>query len=106
MKLERAVTIGSVLGWIVIVGCGGSTSTSSTTPAPSEGQTPAVEPELPVAKDSEVRTYIRDELAPYLALIVEELCLIKYEAAANVGDDVLCPGDPEGYKPPPPNGKP
>ena len=101
MKLERAVMTGSVLGWIVIVGCGGSTSTSSTTPAPS-----AVEPELPVAKDSEVRTYIRDELAPYLALIVQELCLIKYEVAADVGDDVLCPGDPEGYKPPPPNGKP
>jgi hypothetical protein len=59
-------------------------------------------------KDSEVRTWIRDELHPYLLLIAKELCTVKKEVAADVGVDELCEsvGDPEGVKPPPPNGNP
>lgn len=90
MQLERTAVIGSVIACTLLAGCGAGTP--PTTPAP--------------AKDSEVRLYIDAQLVPYLAKIVKELCLIKYDAAPTVGDDDLCPGDPEGYKPPPTNGKP
>jgi hypothetical protein len=56
-------------------------------------------------KDSEVRRYIRDELAPYLDSLAYQLCAVK-SAAAPAAPGRLCTGPPEGYKKPPPNGDP
>jgi hypothetical protein len=91
MQLERNAVKWSLFGSLVVAGCGGG-NPPSTTPSP--------------AKDSEVRTYIQNELAPYLAAIAEQLCLIKYALAPTTGGEEICTGGPDGYKPPPPNGKP
>ncbi|HEU5304445.1 MAG TPA: hypothetical protein VFU40_07370 [Gemmatimonadales bacterium] len=60
----------------------------------------------PEAKDSEVRTYIRDELRPYLDSLAYQLCHVKAAAAPNVPGRIICPGPPDGYKPPPADGNP
>jgi hypothetical protein len=57
-------------------------------------------------KDSEVRRYIRDDLAPYLDSLAYQLCVLKYDQAPNSPGKEICIGPPEGYKPPPPNGAP
>jgi hypothetical protein len=92
MKLERTAVLTSVVGGLLSLACGGHTHGPGDPPVP--------------AKDSEVRTYIRDQLEPYLAKIAEQLCLIKYDQAPTVGDEELCTGGPDGYKPPPKNGNP
>jgi hypothetical protein len=57
-------------------------------------------------KDSPVRTYIRDELEPYLDSLAYQLCEVKYLAAPNAPGRKVCTGPPEGYKKPPGNGNP
>jgi hypothetical protein len=93
MTSKRGGFLAVVTGALALTAC--SSNPSSSQPAPE-------------MKDSEVRTYIRDELSPYLLLIAKELCKIKAAAASGVGVPDLCEsvGDPEGVKPPPPNGNP
>jgi hypothetical protein len=57
-------------------------------------------------KDSPLRTYIRDDLEPYLDSLAYQLCQVKYLAAPQAPGRVVCPGPPEGYKKPPGNGAP
>lgn len=57
-------------------------------------------------KDSEVRRYLRDQLQPYLDSVAYQLCAVKSRAAPNAPGRYICTGPPEGYKPPPANGKP
>jgi hypothetical protein len=57
-------------------------------------------------KDSEVRRYLRDDLQPYLDSLAYQLCHVKSAAAADAPGRIICPGPPEGYKKPPPNGDP
>jgi hypothetical protein len=58
------------------------------------------------AKDSEVRTYIRDQLEPYLDSLAYQLCHVKSRAAPDAPGRLICPGPPEGYKKSPGNGDP
>ena len=92
MKLERtAVAISLVGGLLSSACCPGNPP--NTTPAP--------------AKDSEVRTYIRDELWPYLDALAKQVCIVKEDAAPQAElVEGVCTGDPEGYKPPPKDGNP
>ena len=90
MQLDRTAGIRLLIGSVLVAGCSSNPGPSATSPM----------------KDSEVRTYIQDELAPYLETIAKQLCLIKYALAPTTGDDSVCIGGPDGYKPPPPNGKP
>jgi hypothetical protein len=57
-------------------------------------------------KDSEVRRYVRDELAPYLDSLAYQLCAVKSRAAPTAPGRIICPGPPDGYKKPPGNGAP
>jgi hypothetical protein len=93
MKPKHGVALGAVVGTLAVSGCC-CKQDPETTPV--------------VAKDSEVRLWIRDKLHPYLLLMAKELCAVKNEAAADVGEEELCEaiGEPEGVKPPPPNGNP
>jgi hypothetical protein len=92
MKLKQTAVAISVLGGLLGSAC-------------SKGNSPATAPAP--AKDSEVRTYIRDELGPYLDALAKQICIVKEDAApqAELVEEV-CTGDPEGYKPPPKNGNP
>lgn len=57
-------------------------------------------------KDSPARTYIRDELEPYLDSLAYQLCILKSVTAPQAPGQLICPGPPEGYKKPPGNGAP
>jgi hypothetical protein len=57
-------------------------------------------------KDSPLRTYVQDELEPYLDSLAYQLCQVKYGAAPEAPGRAVCPGPPEGYKKPPGNGAP
>jgi hypothetical protein len=57
-------------------------------------------------KDSPLRTYIRDELEPYLDSLTYQLCHVKSAAAPETPGRLICPGPPEGYKKSPGNGDP
>ena len=57
-------------------------------------------------KDSDVRRYVRDELAPYLDSLAYQLCIVKAKAAPGAPGRLICPGPPDGYKKPPTNGAP
>jgi hypothetical protein len=92
MKLEQtAIAISVLVGLLSSACCKGNPP--ATTPAP--------------AKDSEVRTYIRDELGPYLDALAKQVCIVKEDAAPQAElVEGVCTGDPEGYKPPPKDGNP
>jgi hypothetical protein len=57
-------------------------------------------------KDSELRWYVRSELKPFLDSVAYQLCAIKVAAAPSAPGKNICTGPPEGYHPPPPDGKP
>lgn len=57
-------------------------------------------------KDSPLRTYVRDELEPYLDSLTYQLCHVKAAAAPEAPGRLICPGPPEGYKKSPGNGDP
>jgi hypothetical protein len=58
-------------------------------------------------KDKEVRLYIENDLRPYLDSLTHQLCRVRAAAAPTVGEGSdICPPSPDGYKPPPSNGKP
>jgi hypothetical protein len=62
---------------------------------------------LSACKDKEVRLYIENDLRPYLDSLAHQLCRVRAAAAPTVGDGSdICPPRPDGYKPPPSNGKP
>ena len=42
--------------------------------------------------DYEARTYVRDELAPYLDAVTAKLCQIKYQKASTASGRLICPG--------------
>jgi hypothetical protein len=87
MAFTRIVAVVGIAIWTVVLACGGNTP-------PGE------------VKDSEVRTYIRDDLARYLDSLAYQVCILKYKVdPAGPGQDI-CHGPPDGYKPPPPDGKP
>jgi hypothetical protein len=57
-------------------------------------------------KDSLLRVYVRDELQPWLDSFAYQLCHLKSRAAPAAPGRVICPGPPDGYTKPPPNGNP
>ena len=42
--------------------------------------------------DYEARTYVRDDLAPYLDAVTSKLCQIKYQKATTASGRLICPG--------------
>ena len=60
----------------------------------------------PDGKDSPVRTYIRNDLQPWIDSVTYNLCHIKAAAAPAAPGRFICPGPPDGYKKPPANGAP
>ena len=56
-------------------------------------------------KDTEVRTYIEQELRPYLDSLTQEACTARERD--NLPQNWLCDtADPDTYQKPPQNGKP
>jgi hypothetical protein len=90
MNLARMASIGALIGGVLLSGCnkkGAGTSAEM--------------------KDSEVRMYIDTELRPYLDSLTYQVCALKVATAPTApGREVCPPGPPDGYKPPPTNGKP
>ncbi len=43
-------------------------------------------------EDHEARTYVRDELAPFLDAFTSQLCQIKYQKAPTASGRLICPG--------------
>ncbi|HEY8256714.1 MAG TPA: hypothetical protein VIG08_03595 [Gemmatimonadales bacterium] len=84
MRLTRDVAAAGLIGWLLVTGC------------PSE------------TKDVEVRTYIENDLRPYLDSLAYQLCKLKNAQAdpGSIPGRIICPGGPDGYKPPPPDGHP
>jgi hypothetical protein len=84
--------------------CPGASSPSPTTPVwallGSAGTSSGAE------KDSPARTYIRNDLQPWVDSVTYNLCHIKTAAAPAAPGRIICPGPPEGYKKPPANGAP
>lgn len=44
--------------------------------------------------DHEARTYVRDELAPFLDAVTSQLCQIKYQKAPTASGRLICPEPP------------
>ena len=42
--------------------------------------------------DYEARTYVHDELAPFLDAVTSQLCQIKYQKASTASGRLICPG--------------
>jgi hypothetical protein len=80
MRLTRDVVGAGLMGWMLVTGCD--------------------------AKDKEVRTYIENDLRPYLDSLAYQVCAIKTRTVSTAPGRIICPGPPDGYKPPPTDGKP
>jgi hypothetical protein len=57
-------------------------------------------------KDSQLRWYVQGELKPFLDSVAYQLCALKASAAPSAPGRNICTGPPDGYHPPPSDGKP